>query len=448
MKKLIVLISLFLLGLPLVRGPHPWSETHYESVALAPQTHIANDYPIILVPGFMGMDRNTFEHFFYWGGTVDLEQELRRAGHEVYTASIGPISSNWDRACELFASIRGGTVDYGAAHAAEHGHARYGQTFEGLYPEWGTIDPHTGTLRKVHLVAHSMGGQTARLLTHLLHAGDAAEQRAAGAEELSRLFKGGHNWVASVTTLATPHDGTTLTAKYKAVGDLVKLLARWVATDSVTRPEPVWDLHLDHWESAAAAAGLSLEEYISHMIDEDHWREMQDFAWYDLTPEGSRKLNRRVQAHPDVYYFSFATSTTSLNTSGRKHTPIMGTSLPLMAGARFMGAYTTTASSRYTSASTSAASGSVPIDGTWLENDGMVNTVSMDGPKLGSEDRIVPFNGTPQPGVWNFMGLLKPCDHWDIQRNITLLTSPPPGYDSLLDFYLKLAGLLRSLEER
>lgn len=48
-------------------------------------------------------------------------------------------------------------MDYGAAHAAKYGHERYGKTYEGVYKDW-----QPG--QKVHLVGHSMGGQTIRQL--------------------------------------------------------------------------------------------------------------------------------------------------------------------------------------------------------------------------------------------------------------------------------------------
>ena len=41
----------------------------------------------------------------------------------------------------------------------KYGHKRYGRTYEGIMPDW---EPG----KKIHLVGHSMGGQTIRLMEH------------------------------------------------------------------------------------------------------------------------------------------------------------------------------------------------------------------------------------------------------------------------------------------
>lgn len=140
---------------------------------VAPLAGAGNDgnrYPLALVHGFMGWGRDELLGFKYWGGFGDVQETLNRNGYRAYTGVVGPFASNWDRACELYAQLKGGTVDYGQAHAAAHGHARYGRTFPGLYPDWGTLDER-GQLRKVHLIGHSQGGQTVRVLTTLLEQG-------------------------------------------------------------------------------------------------------------------------------------------------------------------------------------------------------------------------------------------------------------------------------------
>ena len=86
-----------------------------------PQT----DYPCVFVHGLGGWgDYDTANDVApYWGMTTgSLLAYLESEGYDCYAASVGPISSAWDRACELYAQLTGTTVDYGAAHAAAHNH--------------------------------------------------------------------------------------------------------------------------------------------------------------------------------------------------------------------------------------------------------------------------------------------------------------------------------------
>ena len=111
-----------------------------------------NNCPIILIHGFLGWGREEMAGYYYWGGRSDLESHLRDAGHKVYTVSVGPISSNFDRAIEAFYQIKGGQVDYGQEKANRLGIVRRPITknYIGLYPEWSADNP-------VHIIAHSQG---------------------------------------------------------------------------------------------------------------------------------------------------------------------------------------------------------------------------------------------------------------------------------------------------
>ena len=89
--------------------------------------------------GGWGADEGINDLIPYWGATTGaLMPKLRENGYECYDASVGPISSCWDRACELYAQMVGDTVDYGEAHAKAHNHARYGRTYTTpLFDGWG-----------------------------------------------------------------------------------------------------------------------------------------------------------------------------------------------------------------------------------------------------------------------------------------------------------------------
>ena len=70
------------------------------------------------------------------------------------------------RACQIFYQLKGGTVCYGEEHSRSHGHACHGETYEvGSFADWGEDNP-------VHLIGHIFGGQTARVLQHLIATGE------------------------------------------------------------------------------------------------------------------------------------------------------------------------------------------------------------------------------------------------------------------------------------
>ncbi len=386
-------------------------------------THAGNDYPLVLVHGFMGWGRDELLGFNYWGGFDDLQEILQRAGHPTYTGVVGPFASNWDRACELYAFIKGGTVDYGQVHAAAHGHARHGRTFPGLYPAWGTADER-GRIRKIHLIGHSQGGQTARVLVALLEQGAPEERAATPEDERAPLFHGGHSWVHSVTTLASPHDGTSLATGIDRLLPFVRdALLGFAALAGIQPDELPYDFKLDQW-GLRRPPGESFRAYLGRIEQSPIWRSRDISAW-DLSPDGARELNRRFPAQPAVYYFSWSTSATVPIWPSQHQIP-RPTLLPqLWASALFIGAYTRD------------EPGHVVIDARWWENDGLVNTRSMAGPTLDSSDRIVPAHGQPQPGIWNDRGVLTGWDHMDIVGIGTLR--------DLSGWYLRLARSLADL---
>ncbi|HDQ15148.1 MAG TPA: lipase, partial [Sediminispirochaeta sp.] len=349
-----------------------------------------SEVPVVLIHGFLGFGSDAIFDLPYWGGSVDLAGELRDRGFRVHAARVGPISSNWDRACELYAFIKGGRVDYGEAHSTKAGHGRYGRYYPGVFPEWGEIDPRTGESKQVHLFGHSMGGQTARLLVQLLEHGDEAERQRSG-REASFLFAGGKDWVKSVTTVATPHDGTTLVGRFRNPSIFRKITAQLLLLSSLRKEEPFLDLQLEHWQEGLPE-GESLEDYIQRRIHRGDWMEVRDLAYWDLSPQGAAQLNRRAAASEKVYYFSWATSRTIPNGEGSAHVPERGMSLALKPAARYMGSRT----------DLPAICGRDPS--VWWENDGVVNTVSMRGPGIWSDDEIVTgsWDRDLRRGVWNY----------------------------------------------
>ena len=129
-----------------------------------------NNYPFVLIHGYLcwgNEDRinDVCPTYGMWNGSA--KTTLQDAGYIADTPSVGPFTGMWDRACELYAFIKGGTVDYGKVHSERIGHDRFGKTYPGFVPNWGELD-EAGKIQKVNLIGHSFGGPTVRTLIHLL----------------------------------------------------------------------------------------------------------------------------------------------------------------------------------------------------------------------------------------------------------------------------------------
>jgi triacylglycerol lipase len=386
-----------------------------------------NDYPVVLVGGFGVWGRDAFLGLKYWGGTVDLQEVLNGEGFAVRTSEVGPVSSYWDRACELYAQVAGTRVDYGIAHSERFGHERYGADYTGraLVPGWGRSPS------MVHIVAHSMGGPTARVLACLLEEGAPEEMAAARerGEAASPLFEGGRRWVRSIVSISSPNDGTTLTAKrFPLVGELSgsgvqKFVAGLVAM--LGGGSSFYDFKLDQW--GLRFEGGDWKEYYKRIMKSPIWESTRDLSAWDGSPEGAAECNARFGTLSDVYYFSFATKATRKSWWSSRQIPL-SSMMPLMRLVGFpqhMGSYVC------------EEPGKVKIDRSWWPNDGIVNTRSMAAPTLGESPESKNWDGVAMPGIWMFMGTFEKVDH----AQVIGLSSV-----RVLAFYRSLMRLLASLE--
>ena len=100
-----------------------------------------NDFPIVLIHGFFGWGNDEMGNYSYWGGHDNLQKTLEDNGYRVFNVSVGPISSNWDRAIEVYYQLKGGQVDYGYGHSKKYGLIQkpIDKVYKGLYPEWDKI---------------------------------------------------------------------------------------------------------------------------------------------------------------------------------------------------------------------------------------------------------------------------------------------------------------------
>lgn len=352
-------------------------------------------YPYVFVHGLFGWgrDEGINEDIPYWGATsCDLIKNISDEGHECYAASVGPISSNWDRACELYAQLMGTTVDYGEAHAKEHGHARYGRTYKKpMFEGWGQVDEN-GLINKVNLIGHSFGGNTVCLLLGLLDKGAPEEIRESGVEDVSPLFTGGKaNWVNTLVTVCSPLNGSSLAYVCKELGIIKLGLTIGFLYAGVMGRSPIngyFDFHLEQFGLTNVPGekytALKLFRAISLVMESEH-----DNVAYDLSPDGALELNNRVGISDEVYYFSYAfTSTTDVPYFGNQ-LAIPSTLFILRPFAALMGMYPKNTVTDY------------PIDETWLENDGLVNLVSAQHP---FDDPYTAYDAKDiQQGIWNVM---------------------------------------------
>ncbi len=370
-----------------------------------------NRHPIILLHGFIGWGRDEMKGYYYWGGKTDLEQYLRDEGFEVYTVSVGPISSNWDRAVETFYQIKGGQVDYGIAHSKEYGLIRKPpvKNYPGLYPEWDADHP-------VHIIAHSMGGQTARMLEILLKETFHGEE--------SHLLSGSHQgWIKSITTLSSPHDGTTLAPVLMDLFPFIQKTVVWLAgMQEGGSIESFYDFDLEQW-GLERQDEESLSDYMRR-LRESPLKSTHNFCAWDLSPEGAKQLNSRYRSDSQVYYFSYASYATKQKEGSPYHYPDDRMSWRFWSLALLMGRF-------------------MDVDSTWYENDGVVNTVSMWGPSTGEKgaEPLKDFDGVPVPGVWQKMEKLH-MDHGTVIGHMANEDDKP----FIKEIYRKQCELLYSLD--
>lgn len=380
--------------------------------------HNVCKYPIVFVHGMFGWggDEGINRKMPYWGAsTGDLMAYLNDQGFECYSASVGPISSAWDRACELYARLTGTRVDYGAVHSARVKHRRYGRTYtKPLFEGWGPE-------KKIHLIGHSFGGNTIRLLAHLLTYGDPDEQNGTNPKRLSGLFTGGKgDWVQSIVTLCSPHNGTfcfETAEKYKILPMLRMIIYNGAGILGRTPAEgKIVDYHLEQYgmsDTPGAADAFPLYRA------KRRYMRNQDNIEYDMSSEGAEKLDRTIEITPNIYYFSYAFNAVTKS------------------GNREKASETDFAFLKFTSSLMRRYSRSIGADESDMRNDGLVQVSSALHP---NDEPFKDYDAKDvRPGIWQVM----PLQTGDHGTPIGLFADK----DKTHTFYLDILEMLRKTEE-
>lgn len=378
-----------------------------------------NKYPLIFVHGMFGWGSAVGINAVspYWGSTAgNLMKFLNDFGYECYDASVGPVSSAWDCACELYAQLTGTRVDYGVAHSKRHSHKRFGRAYEKpIMNGFGKT--------KIHLIGHSHGGQVIRLLAHLLTYGDEEERNATNENEISGLFTGGkENLISSITTVCTPNNGTTL-YDLAEKANLVQTIGR--ATDfvlAVVGRTPLHgslvDFQLEQYGLTPLKGEQKADKIITAM---NRMRDTDDNVLTDLSFKGAYELNKKIRISNNINYFCY--SSNGVNCDKLKPENIK---FPFLKPLSVLVSKNAVSEEQY----------GLVFDDSWRENDGLVNTASARNP---INEPSKAFDGKIEPGIWNIMPVII-GDHGQAAGLCA-------DKRTLFGFYNNLAKMLTDTEE-
>jgi len=348
----------------------------------------------------MGWGPGEMGDYNYWGGNNDYVELFKSEGFNIIEVSVGPVSSNWERAIEVYYQLKGGQVDYGKFHSDQHGIIQKPKNkyiSKPLYPNWDKNNP-------VHLVGHSMGGQTARMLQFLIENPIYQDVKNKVLEQSTLLGGKELGMIKSITSISTPHDGTTLTG---IVTKIMPFIQYFIGIAGLIDGNGFYDFDLEQW-GFYRNDDERWPTYLNRLRQHNAFKTKNISSW-DLSLQGAKKLNDFLIVSPDIYYFSLVTSITKPKFNSNYHVPQKSASILTRSRSRLIGSrpgYWGDGSS---------------TDSTWYENDGVVNTVSMYGPTTGENggDPTIKYdkNDILIPGQW-YWKKINDIDHWNITGHI------------------------------
>ncbi|KAH9858051.1 alpha/beta-hydrolase [Lenzites betulinus] len=263
--------------------------------------------PLVIVEGFLSGAGAVIWGNFEEHSNYACQSNGERNRRTIF-ATVGPVSSLHDRACELFYSLVGGTVDYGSEHSRANSHGRYGRTYEtGLYPEW-SVD------RPLHFLGHSIGGPTIVKLQWLLSTG---------------FFGTAYSpdMIVSLTTISAPFRGTQLVyslgedphdapaVRRFSPGDILSKAVHIAAYLAPVLPRFL-DLHAD--ARALSFRDASFRSFLGQ-LRKSGWAESRDATPYDVTFDAAEEREARGEGevNPNTFYRSYCATLSMPSESAR-----------------------------------------------------------------------------------------------------------------------------------
>ncbi len=375
------LLVLFIAFIPFTQN----KQVHFAADHTADRTN----YPFVMVHGFQGWgeDVKGYKGLPYWGLlNGDALKAYREAGFTCVAPTLDPVSSVWDRACELYAKLKGTRVDYGKAHSEACGHDRYGEDYTGK----GMLDAWDSE-HKVNLFGHSLGGPTCTMLTSVLANGAPEEIAATTDGTLSEYFTGGKaDWVYSVTGLASVYNGTSLFVNAQAVRDTETYLKNRLAEKKFV-PFAARKII----ETSMDGLFTILEDITSGKVADP------DTAVYDMHPDNALKINKTIKTVDSVYYFSVIQDATKpseidghLIADPEIADPLLVAFVPILARTNMI------------------TPDGLVMDSEWAANDGCANTISQKAPFGEPMNELTQgpspaIAGTVSTGVYNVLPVFR-----------------------------------------
>lgn len=360
--------------------------------------------PVVLCHGIFGWGEGSLAGIPYFRHAHKIASQ---EGRLIFAPSLGPLASLHDQACNLFYHVYGGRVDYGEKHSSKYNHDRYGDEYDGWYPEWSSKKP-------LDFVAHSMGGEVCRMLQYLL-------EIKAFRNKKGKKIHTNANWIKSITTISSPHNGSTLCwllGASQETGLFVPGFNLGVATmrflqlfafleSGSTKLKEFYDLKLAHW--GFKQGDMNSLDYLKSVINNDRFFNSRDCPIYDLSLNGMSEWNKKLIEYPSTYYFSYISQCSTRIPFTRLSIPGTGTHIVNRYFCYQLGAM-------------KINSTSLPVlkETKWRPNDGIVPTYSQDYPKLGRKAKRNPGIGDPRgykKGMWYVLKKLKDTDHHEVALN-------------------------------